>query len=390
MSTLTQPAKETGAQRFRPRLAAGTLPVLVVLIVILVALAFVGPAYSEPSGYLALLRRAAPLMILAIGQYFVIVSGGFDLSVGSLVTAVVVIAARMIDGEESATYPVILLLLLFGAAVGLVNGLITTKLLVPSFIVTLGMLLILEGAVFLWTGGAPRGALSDTFRAFGRKGFEDVPVIGQLPYSVLILLALSVAAFLAMRSGWGRTLVAVGDNETAVHLAGGRVWKLRTTAFVLSGVLAAVAGILAGGFGGVSAQVGQGYEFQAITAVVLGGVLLGGGRGSVVAAMFGALTLEALFSLLTVLGVPRTLESTIQGVIIIAAVAYAANSAGWRDRFRRTDLSSAVADPSIAPVDELAASPGATPPTDLPSNPTSQPRGQSAERQFPPESKEQP
>jgi len=356
--------------------------VLVVLIAVLLALAIVGPAYSEPTGYLALLRRAAPLMILAIGQYFVIVSGGFDLSVGSLVTAVVVIAARLIDGQESLTFPVIILLLAFGAGVGLVNGIITTRLLVPSFIVTFGMLLILEGAVFLWTGGAPRGALSETFRAFGRKGFEDVPVIGQLPYSVLVLLAVTVAAVVAMRSGWGRTLVAVGDNETAVHLAGGRVWQLRTTAFVLSGLLAAVAGILAGGFGGVSAQVGQGYEFQAITAVVLGGVLLGGGRGSVVAAMFGALTLEALFALLTLLGVPRTLESLIQGVIIIAAVAYAANSAGWRDRFRRTDLGVAIADPSVAPVDAIAS------PTDVqrtaparPSHPT--------ERQFPADSKEQ-
>lgn len=380
MSTLTTLTKKVELQLHRPRLAAGTLPVLVVLIAVLVALAIFGPAYSEPTGYLALLRRAAPLMILAIGQYFVIVSGGFDLSVGSLVTAVVVIAARLIDGEESATFPVILLLLAFGAAVGLVNGLVTTKLLVPSFIVTLGMLLILEGAVFLWTGGAPRGALSETFRSFGRQGFQDVPVIGQLPYSVLVLLALSVAAVVAMRSGWGRTLVAVGDNETAVHLAGGRVGRLRTTAFVLSGLLAAVAGILAGGFGGVSAQVGQGYEFQAITAVVLGGVLLGGGRGSVVAAMFGALTLEALFSLLTLLGVPRTLESTIQGVIIIAAVAYAANSSGWRDRFRRTDLGSATADPSVAPVDALA------PPAQ--SAPSSDPTGQSAERQIPPEIKE--
>ncbi|ONI80759.1 ABC transporter permease [Saccharothrix sp. ALI-22-I] len=314
---------------WRPRLADGTAPVLVVLVVLLVALAFAGPTYAEPTGYLALLKRAAPLMILAIGQYFVVVSGGYDLSVGSLVTAEVVIAARLVDGDDANTSWVIALLLGFGVLVGLVNGLITTKLLVPSFIVTLGMLLVLDGAVFLWTGGAPRGALSPSFRTFGRGGI-DVPVLGQVPWSVLILLVVLVAAALFMRGGTGRTLLAVGDNDTAVRLAGGRVDRLRLIAFVLSGLLAALAAILLAGFAGVSAQVGNGLEFRAITAVVLGGVLLGGGRGSVVAAAAGALSLEALFSLLNLLGVSGALESAVQGVIIIAAVAYAARGTGLR------------------------------------------------------------
>ncbi|PRX47282.1 monosaccharide ABC transporter membrane protein (CUT2 family) [Prauserella shujinwangii] len=319
--TTTDPASRPSRL---PRLADGTAPVLAVLAVLLVALAFAGPAYSEPAGYLALLKRAAPLMILAIGQYFVIVSGGFDLSVGSLVTAEVVIAARLIDGDEAATLWVIPFVLGFGALVGLVNGLITTRLLVPSFIVTLGMLLVLDGAVFLWTGGSPRGALSEAFRTIGREGF-DVPLLGQVPWSVLLLAALVAAAVLFMRGGTGRMLVAIGDNETAVRLGGGHVERLRTLAFVLSGLSAAVAAILLGGFAGVSAQVGDGLEFRVITAVVLGGVVLGGGRGSVVAAMAGALTLEALFSLLNLLGISGGLESAVQGVIIIAAVAYAAS-----------------------------------------------------------------
>jgi len=317
----------------RPRLAEGTAPVLAVLVLLLIGLAIAGPAYDSVEGYLALLKRAAPLMILAIGQYFVIVSGGFDLSVGALVTAGVVIAARLIDGDESATAWVITLVLGFGLLVGLVNGLITTKLLVPSFIVTLGMLLVLDGAVFLWTDGAPRGALSTAFRQFGR-GSVDVPLLGEVPFSVLILVVVLVAATLFMRGGTGRALVAVGDNEQAVRLSGGQVDRLRLLAFVLSGGLAAVAAILLGGFAGVSAQVGQGLEFRAITAVVLGGVLLGGGRGSVVAATAGALSLEALFTLLNLLGVAGALESAVQGVIIIAAVAYASLGTGPRHRLR--------------------------------------------------------
>ncbi len=313
----------------RPRLADGTGPVLVVLVVLLVALAFAGPAYSEPSGYLALLKRAAPLVVLAVGQYFVIVSGGFDLSVGSLVTAEVVIAARLVDGDDANTAWVVALLLGFGLLVGLVNGLVTTKLLVPSFIVTLGMLLVLDGAVFLWTGGAPRGALSPSFRVAGRGG-ADVPLLGQVPWSVVVLLVVVAGAAWFMRRPTGRTLLAVGDNENVVRLAGGRVDRVRLLAFVLSALLATVAAILLAGFAGVSAQVGQGLEFRAITAVVLGGVLLGGGRGSVVAAAAGALSLEALFSLLNLLGVSGALESAVQGVIIIAAVAYAARGADLR------------------------------------------------------------
>jgi ribose transport system permease protein len=301
--------------RALPRPLPPALPIVAVLVVLLAAIAAVNPYFMEPAGFLAFLKRAAPLVILAAGQYFVIVSGEFDLSVGSLVTAEVVIAARLIDGEESATWPVIALLIVIGLLVGLVNGLATTKLRVPSFIVTLGMLLILSGAVFLWTGGAPRGALSEGFRVVGRGA------LGPVPWSVLILLAVGVAAIVLMRADFGRTLIATGDNERAAALSGVRVDRARIIAFMLSGVAAAVAGILLGGFAGVSAQVGQGLEFQAITAVVLGGVLLGGGRGSVVAAMAGAFTLEALFTLLNLYGISGALEFTVQGLIIIAAVA---------------------------------------------------------------------
>jgi ribose transport system permease protein len=314
----------TGSRGERARKALiGTAPIFLVLLVLLVWIAIVNPNFLEPPVFLAFLKRAAPLVILAAGQYFVIVSGEFDLSVGSLVTVVVVVAARLIDGDPARTWPVIALLLAIGVGVGVVNGVVTTRLRVPSFITTLGMLLILSGAVFWWTGGAPRGALSDNFREIGRLGIDDFPVLEQLPWSVLIMLVLGAGAVLLMRAGFGRRLLAVGDNEHAARLSGVRVENMRTIAFVLSGLSAAVAGILLGGFAGVSAQVGAGLEFEAITAVVLGGVALGGGRGTVLAAMAGALTLEALFTLLNLQGVSGALEDTVQGVIIIAAVAFA-------------------------------------------------------------------
>ncbi len=303
-------------------LSTGTIFLL--LFVLLAWIAVLNPNFLEPGPFLAYLKRAAPLVILATGSYFVLISGGFDLSVGSLVTVVVVVGARLIDNEPGRTWPVIALLLAIGAAVGVFNGVVSTLLRVPSFITTLGMLLILEGAVFLWTNGAPRGALSEEFRAIGRQGIEGIPAIDQLPWSVLLLVVIGAVAVVLMRSDYGRQLIATGDNDRAARLSGVRVDRVRIVAFVLSGTLAAVAGILLGGFAGVSAQVGQGLEFDAITACVLGGVVLGGGRGSVVAAMAGALTLEALFTWLNLQGISGALEDTVQGVIIIAAVAFAA------------------------------------------------------------------
>ncbi|MCA2215481.1 ABC transporter permease [Jidongwangia harbinensis] len=297
------------------------LPILAILVALLVALTLRQPDFLSPPSLMSFLGRSAPIILLAAGQYFVIVAGEFDLSVGSLVTAQVVVAARLIDSEPSRTWPVILLLLAFGAAVGLANGLITTRLRVPSFITTLGMYLILVGAVYLWSDGAPKGGLAEEFRRFGRRAFEDVPLLGRIPYALLVLLVVAGLAALLTRSDFGQTLVAVGGNPRTAELSGVRVRSVKTAAFVLSGLSAAVAAILIGGYSGVSFQAGAGLEFGAITAVVLGGVALGGGRGSVVGAMLGALTLETLFTLMNFYGVSGALRSTVQGAIILLALA---------------------------------------------------------------------
>jgi len=302
-----------------------TAPIFVVLLGLLVWIAILNPNFTEPPVFLAFLKRAAPLMILAAGQLFVIVSGEFDLSVGSLVTAVVVAAAGLTEGVPDRTWWVVIALFGLGILVGLVNGVVTTRLYVPSFITTLGMLLILQGAVLYWSGGAPKGSLPENFRVFGRRGIEDLPVIEQLPYSVIILVVVGVAAVLLLhRTTFGKQLFAAGGNPRAAALSGVDVPLVRTLAFVLSGISAAIAGILVGGFAGISQDAGAGYEFQAISAVVLGGAVLGGGRGSMVAAMAGALALEALFTLLNLLGLPKPLRDAVQGLIIIGAVAYAA------------------------------------------------------------------
>jgi ribose transport system permease protein len=316
-------AEEGGGRQWVSKLLS-TGTIFVLLIVLWVWISILNPTFAEPGPFLAYLKRSAPLVILAAGAFFVLVSGNFDLSVGSLVTVMVVVAARLIDGDPSNMWPVVVVLLVIGVVVGFVNGFISTVMRVPSFITTLGMLLILSGAVQYWSGGAPKGALSENFRSIGRGGIEGIPVINELPWSVILLFAVGIGSVLLMRADFGRQLIAVGDNERAARLSGVRVDRVRILAFVLSGTLAAVAGIMLAGFGGVSAQAGLGLEFDAITACVLGGVVLGGGRGSVVAAMAGALTLEALFTWLNLQGISGALEDTVQGVIIIAAVGFAA------------------------------------------------------------------
>ncbi|GAB1511706.1 ABC transporter permease [Actinophytocola sp. KF-1] len=322
--TTTAPRKPKPGVAVAARLfGGGSATVFALLVLVFVVILFLNPSFFEPPSLMAFAKKAAPLVVLAVGQYIVIVCGELDLSVGSLVGAQVVIAAAVIDGREGMTLPVLLLMVAFGVLVGLVNGLVVTVLKVHSLIATLGMMLVLYGAIRLWTGGAPTGALSDGFREVGRGGI-DMPVLRQLPWALLVAVAVVVVVAVMMRKPFGRTLIAAGDNEKAAAFAGVRVWWVRTIAFVLSSVLATLAGVLIGGYAGVTAQVGEGLEFTAITAVVLGGVVLGGGRGTVLAAMGGALTLEALFTLFTQLGLPSTIRPTCQGLIIIAAVAWAA------------------------------------------------------------------
>lgn len=315
----------------RERRAAGTWTVYVLLGVILGWIWYLDHDFVEAPTLMAFVKKAAPLLILAAGQYFVIVAGEFDLSVGSLVGAQVVIAAQLLDGEDGRTLRVLGVMVAFGLLIGLVNGLVVTLLKVPSFIATLGMMLVLFGAIRRWTGGAPTGELSERFRTIGRGGIDtDLWGLRQVPWSVLIAIAVGVIAVLVMRSSFGRTLVALGDNPVAARFSAVRVERTRIAAFVLSSLAATLAGILIGGFGGLTSRVGDGLEFTAITAVVLGGVVLGGGRGSVLAAMAGGLTLEAVFRLFRQFEWETTWQPTVQGVIIVAAVAYAS----WRPSLR--------------------------------------------------------
>jgi ribose transport system permease protein len=299
-------------------------PVYVLVVALILAIIVMNPAFGEPTGYMNFLKRVTALAILSAGALYVIVSGGFDLSVGSIMTLTVIGSSMLASNDPNSTYWIIPLMLGIGAVIGLINGLVVSYLKVPSLIATLGMMITLNGVAFMWSGGAPRGYLPDTFRFFGRYNISDVPVIGILPIAVICLVVFGTILWWGMhRTNFGRMLHAVGDNQQAARLAGVPVQRVRISAFIVSALTAVLAGVILGGRAGVSVDIGSGFELQAITAAVIGGAQLLGGRGSVPATLAGALALEAIFTLLNLLGLAQPVRLVVQGLILIGAVALA-------------------------------------------------------------------
>jgi ribose transport system permease protein len=300
-------------------------PVYPVFLVIFIAVAMLNPRYQEIDGIMNFLRRASPLAIMAIGEMMVLASGGFDLSIGSMVTMVVLVSSLLLSNDPSRALPAILIMLGLGVAIGLTNGLVVSYLRVPSFIATLGMMLLVRGGALYWVGGAPKGYLTDNWRAFGRNYIENVPIVGRFPIALIILLVIGVISYFVFhRSNFGKQILAIGDNVRAAQLSGVRVRLIRVVTFVICSIFAIIGGILIGGFGGVNVTIGTGLEMQTIAACVVGGVMLLGGKGSVLDVVFGAFTMAALENLLNLLGLPKPYKDAVQGLIIIAAVAYVA------------------------------------------------------------------
>ncbi len=298
-------------------------PVYPIFLIIFLSLGLLSHNYQTSNGIMVFLRRASPLAILAVGEMLVLASGGFDLSIGSTVTLVVLGSSLLLNNDPQMAYPAIFIMLGLGVLIGLVNGLVVSFFKIPSFIATLGMMLLVKGGALYWVGGAPRGYLTDNWRVFGKAYFENVPLVGKVPYALVILLVLAgIAYYLFHHSNFGKQILAIGDNATAAQLSGIRVNTIRVITYIISSVFAVIAGIVIGGYGGVNTTTGDGLEMQTIAACVVGGVLLMGGKGSVPNVIFGAFTMEAIFNLLNLLGLPKPYKDAVQGVIIIIAVTY--------------------------------------------------------------------
>jgi ribose transport system permease protein len=304
-------------------------PALLLLLGLLAAMASMSPLYQTPAGLMNFLQRAAALVILTCGQSFVLIAGGFDLSAGALITLVVVACALISNGDPGMTWWAIAAAYGMGLAVGLINGVVVARLKVPSIIATLGALLAVKGIAMVWSGGSPTGLLPTNFRFLGRGVIRHLPALETLPIAVIVLVIFAGLCFWLLHgTNFGRLLLMMGDNPVAAQLAGAPVSRLRVAAFVMSSLSAVTAGILLGGFSGVSVEVGTGYDLQAIAAAVIGGVVLLGGRGSIPGACIGALTLYGLFTVLNLVGFPEPMRVAVQGLILICAAALTA----WRQK----------------------------------------------------------
>jgi ribose/xylose/arabinose/galactoside ABC-type transport system permease subunit len=238
-----------------------------------------------------------------------------DLSVGQLMGLIVVASCSLMDGRPEMTVPAILLALAIGLAVGAINGLLNNRLRIHSLILTLGMLSILQGVIFVYTDRSV-GAASPAVLRIGNGSVMGVPVA--VP---LVLVVAALAALLLHRTRFGLYVRVVGANEEGARRAGIDVARVKLPVFILSGISAAIAGIiLAGRLGTGYPNAGTGFELDAIVAVVLGGTPLSGGRGTILGTLAAVLVLGVTANLLNLLGMSAFIQMVVKGAIVIAAV----------------------------------------------------------------------
>ena len=319
-----EPAAIVGARHLEWRLRAQSLvPVVGVwfaLFILVVVAGVLEPTLLSGSNLTLLLRQASIIGLLAVGQTIVMLTGGIDLSVGSVLAVVNWVSTSLLAGSDERNVPVILLCLTIGATVGLINGIGITVFRVPPFVMTLGMLFAVQAAGLIYTGGINKGEASRFILNVGRN------FIGPFPIAFLLLLAVAtILQVVLVGSTFGRQVYAIGANPRAARMTGISVGRTLVVAYIICGITAALGGLLLTGYIGIGDNTsGQGAELEAIAAVVIGGTTLAGGRGSIIGTIGGVLLLALLYNLLVILNIAQSGRLMLQGaVIIFAATVYA-------------------------------------------------------------------
>lgn len=292
----------------------GPLVGLFILILIVSAL---NPSFLAPLNVLNLLRQVAINALIAFGMTFVILTGGIDLSVGSILALSSVLMSGMI---VSGLDPILAILVgcMMGAVMGTVNGLLVTKGKMAPFIATLATMTIFRGLAFVYTDGNPITGLGDNylFQLFGRGYFLGIPVP-----AITMLISFAVLWVILHKTPFGRQTYAIGGNEKAAIISGIKVSRVKIAIYSLAGLLSALAGaILTSRLNSAQPTGGTSYELDAIAAVVLGGTSLSGGRGRIVGTLIGALIIGTLNNGLNLLGVSSFYQLVVKGIVILIAV----------------------------------------------------------------------
>lgn len=290
---------------------------LVGLLVIIVALAILSPNFLTMDNLMNVFRQVSINALIAFGMTFVILTGGIDLSVGSILAlSSALTAGFMVGGMNSilAMFQGILL----GALMGAANGVAVAKGKIAPFIVTLATMTIFRGLTLVYTEGKPITGISDSFafQLVGRGYFFGIP----FPV-VITVIAFIILYILLRRTTFGRSVYATGGNEEAARLSGLKIDRIKITVYSISGAMAALAGvILTSRLNSAQPTAGTSYELDAIAAVVLGGTSLAGGRGHITGTLIGALIIGVLNNGLNLLGVSSFYQQVVKGGVILLAV----------------------------------------------------------------------
>jgi len=289
-------------------------PALTGLIIVITLFSFLSNRFLTLSNFINVTRQVSIEAIIAFGMTLVIISGGIDLSVGSsLALSSAILASILKDGNISLA---VVTSLAVGAGIGFVNGFIVAKGKIQAFIVTLATMAIARSLTLAYTEGMPITGFPDSFRFIGREDIFGIPV------PVIVMSIVMFILFFVLRyTKFGLELYAVGGNETAANLTGIRVDGYKIMVYVVSGVLAALSGIvLTSRLNSAQPTIGQGFELNAIAAVVLGGASLSGGRGSIIGTFLGAMLMGFINNGMNILNISPFYQEAVKGLVILAAV----------------------------------------------------------------------
>ncbi len=315
------------------------------LIAIVIIFSFLSPNYFALENFLTMASHVAIYGILALGMLLVIINGGIDLSVGSTLGLSGVVAGFFMQGVTlklfgvvlyPAVWVVVVLCCLLGAIIGLVNGILIARFKVPAFVATLGVMYVVRGFALLMTNGLTYNNLGGQ-AAHGNTGFDWLGFdrLFHVPVGVLVLVVTAALISIALnRSAFGRWLYASGGNERAAELSGVPVKKVLLSVYMLSGMCAAIAGlILASQLTSAGPTAGTSYELTAIAAVVIGGASLMGGTGNIRGTLLGAFVIGFLSDGLVIIGISSYWQTVFTGAVIVLAVLL--NAIQYRRRVKR-------------------------------------------------------
>ena len=299
---------------------------LLALLLVLAVFSVLNPAYLTASNFVDILDQATINGLLALGITFVIITGGIDLSVGSVMAVVIVVVGLLMTEFHVPPVPAVLGGIVLGILIGLINGVLVTRFKLQLFIATLATMSVFRGVAYIITGGWPVLDMPGSFRAM-----LDGDLFGAFPIAVIILLVFAAVGHIVLtRTKTGVYIFAIGGNEEATRLSGVNVSRNKNIAYALCGIGAALAGmVMLARLGTGEPTAGQGYELNAIAAAAIGGTSLAGGKGSIIGTLLGALLLSALRVGLVVQGVDAFWQYIATGAII----AFAAYFEILRERF---------------------------------------------------------